>query len=79
MENDNKDLSSLEEDLLSYSLEDLNQLVELNKKAIDYFQSIIQSKDTPEDAKLEYELCIKFTKLDLTMIEEHISKKKNEF
>ena len=64
------------EDYSTLSNKDLSDLKELNKKAIEHYDSMINNKELIEKAgdsyKMELELCKKYTLEDLEKIEKEI-------
>jgi hypothetical protein len=68
------------EDLSAYSLKDLQQLLEINKQTLDYYNKMLEDKDgkLSEDNRKAIEMCKLQIQTDMTAIEVEIVKKKEE-
>jgi hypothetical protein len=68
------------EDLSSYSLEDLNQLLAINKQTLDYYNKMLEDKDgkLSEDNRKLIEMCKLQIQTDMIAIEIEIVKQKND-
>jgi hypothetical protein len=68
------------EDLSAYSLKDLQQLLEINRQTLDYYNKMLEDKDgkLSEDNRKAIEMCKLQIQTDMTAIEVEIVKKKEE-
>ncbi len=67
------------EDISSYTIKDLEQLLELNKQAIAHYEKLLDDPTMPEDSLFEIRICIREIKKDIKELEEELVKrKKNE-
>ncbi len=68
------------EDLSAYSLKDLQQLLEINRQTLDYYNKMLEDKDgkLSEDNRKAIEMCKLQIQTDMTAIEVEIAKKKEE-
>jgi hypothetical protein len=68
------------EDLSAYSLKDLQQLLEINRQTLDYYNKMLEDKDgkLSEDNRKAIEMCKLQIQTDMTAIEVEIEKKKEE-
>ncbi len=68
------------EDLSAYSLKDLQQLLEINRQTLDYYNKMLENKDgkLSEDNRKAIEMCKLQIQTDMTAIEVEIAKRKEE-
>jgi hypothetical protein len=74
------DLDIDPEDLSSYSLEDLKQLLEINKQTLDYYNKMLEDKEgkLSEDNRKAIEMCKKQIMTDMEGVEYEIKKREKE-
>jgi predicted transcriptional regulator len=68
------------EDLSSYTLEELKQLLAINKQTLDYYLKMLEDKDGKlnEDNRRAIEMCKLQIQTDITSIEVELKKKIKE-
>lgn len=66
------------EDLSTYSLKDLQQLLEINKQTLDYYMKMLEDKNgkLSEENRKAIEMCKLQIQTDMTAIEVEIINKK---
>ncbi len=66
------------EDLSSYTLIDLEQLLALNKTVLEHYNKNLEKYKENENYLKEIKLCMKQTELDIAQIEKEITQRKNK-
>lgn len=66
------------EDLSSYTLEELKQLLEINKQTLDYYNKLLEDKTLTEDNRKAIHLCKGQIEVDMADITYELKKRDEE-
>ncbi len=66
------------EDLSSYTLEDLKQLLEINKQTLDYYNKLLEDKTLTDDNRKAVQLCKQQIEVDMEDIKYEMKKRDEE-